>query len=461
MIDLPSNWTKTSLVNACEILDYKRVPVNSTQRELRKRGKRSDQLFPYYGATGQVDVIDDYLFEGEHILLGEDGAPFLDPFKEKAYVVDGKFWVNNHAHILKAHGNNKYLSHYLNTIRYEDHVSGTTRHKLTKTALKSITVPLPSIREQNSIVERVEMLFNEIKLGVYSLYAAKEAVEFYRQSLLRSAFEGQLTAHWREENADTLEDSDTLLVRILKEREICYDRAIDDWKLAVARWQDDGEMGKKPTKPKRPRPISELALSNISKEPWPSLEMGDLLSVSSGLGLTSKQMRGGSFSVYGGNGIAGSHDKYFLHNPTLIIGRVGAKCGVTHITHPKSWVTDNALIVQPLIDSFNKRFFKRLLEAKDLNSLGSYTGQPVISGTKIYPVVLEIPCIAEQVEIVRILDSNLQVCDTMNENIDAALTHAEVLRQSILKRAFSGQLVDQDPADEPATVLLDQIRSKA
>ena len=101
MTELPRNWTFTPLGNACEILDFKRVPINSKERKARISGKPDNQLFPYYGATGQVDVIDGYLFEGEHVLLGEDGAPFLDPFRDKAYVVDEKFWVNNHAHILK------------------------------------------------------------------------------------------------------------------------------------------------------------------------------------------------------------------------------------------------------------------------------------------------------------------------------------------------------------------------
>ena len=132
MTGLPPNWVATSLGNVCEILDSKRVPINQKERKARIDGRPTEGLFPYYGATGQVDVIDDYLFEGEHVLVGEDGAPFLDPFRHKAYVVDGKFWVNNHAHILRAYGSNKFVSHYLNSIRFDEHVSGTTRLKLTK-----------------------------------------------------------------------------------------------------------------------------------------------------------------------------------------------------------------------------------------------------------------------------------------------------------------------------------------
>ena len=78
---LPKNWVLVKLDNICEILDRQRIPVNVRDRDDRIAGKDKNQLFPYYGATGQVGWIDDYLFEGEHILLGEDGAPFLDAFK--------------------------------------------------------------------------------------------------------------------------------------------------------------------------------------------------------------------------------------------------------------------------------------------------------------------------------------------------------------------------------------------
>ncbi|MCY3820821.1 MAG: restriction endonuclease subunit S, partial [Gammaproteobacteria bacterium] len=252
MTDLPPNWTQTPLGCACAILDSKRIPINSKERRVRTNGKPRSDLFPYYGATGQVDVIDGYLFEGEHVLLGEDGAPFLDPFRDKAYVVDGKFWVNNHAHILKAHGSNKYLSHYLNAVRYEAHVTGTTRPKLTKRALVSIPVRLPPLNEQHRIVERIEALFDEIDRGVESLCTARRMIALYRQSLLKSAFEGRLTADWRAENADKTESSVDLLARTREEREQRHGDALDEWERVVAEWKRDGENGRRPAKPKPP-----------------------------------------------------------------------------------------------------------------------------------------------------------------------------------------------------------------
>ncbi|WP_372923104.1 restriction endonuclease subunit S [Roseovarius sp.] len=325
--------------------------------------------------------------------------------------------------------------------------------------VKAQPLELPPTNEQRRIVEKIEAMFDEIAAGIQSLQTARATLGLYRQSLLKSAFEGRLTADWRAQNADNLEAPESLLARIQKERDTRYKAALDVWQDALAAWRADGEKGKKPAKPKRPKDISDLAKSKKSNGFWPTLELGDIVHVSSGNGLTSKDMKKGPYPVYGGNGINGYHDEYFLEEEELLIGRVGAKCGVTHIARPKSWVTDNALIVTPLVTSFDKHFFKRLLETKELNRLGSSTGQPVISGSKIYPVTLELPSIAEQAEIVRILDEKLEAADALEAEIDAALTRADALRQSILKKAFSGQLVPQDTDDEPATALLERIKA--
>ena len=99
---------------------------------------------------------------------------------------------------------------------------------------------------------------------------------------------------------------------------------------------------------------------------WTKEKLGDLLSVSSGKGIKVNELKGGKYPVYGGNGINGYHDGYFLEETRLIIGRVGVKCGVMHITKPRSWVTDNALIVNPKINDFNIKFFKLKLEFENL-----------------------------------------------------------------------------------------------
>ena len=148
---LPDGWAYTTLENVVEVLDSFRKPINSAERNARINGKSVSELYPYYGATGKVGYIDDYIFDGDYILLGEDGAPFLDANADKAYIISGKTWVNNHAHILQAKIDLQYLCSVLNAINYKSYVNGTTRLKLTQADMKRITIAVPPLMEQMQI----------------------------------------------------------------------------------------------------------------------------------------------------------------------------------------------------------------------------------------------------------------------------------------------------------------------
>lgn len=176
------------LEQAADILDSYRKPVNSKERLNLIKGKPLDELFPYYGATGQVGWIDSFLTDGEYILLGEDGAPFLNPYAEKAYIIYGKTWVNNHAHILRSKTNNEFLCYYLNYFNYKNYVSGTTRLKLTQAQMRKIPIPNIPSDEQSRIVAHIEELFSELDKAVDTLKTTKEQLEVYRQAVLKDAF---------------------------------------------------------------------------------------------------------------------------------------------------------------------------------------------------------------------------------------------------------------------------------
>jgi type I restriction enzyme S subunit len=245
--------------------------------------------------------------------------------------------------------------------------------------LKNIDFVLPPKPTQRAIVSKIEELFSEIENGIKSLFTAQQQLETYRQSVLKWAFEGKLT----NDN--------------VKEGEILRD--------------------------------------------WRVMNLGQIFKVSSGKGLKVNSLKGGDYAVYGGNGVNGYHTEYFIENPKLIIGRVGVKCGVTHITKSKSWVTDNALIVDPIILDFDRKFFKLKLEYENLNKLSVSTAQPVISGSKIYAYEILLPPIKEQQDIVQEIESRLSVADKMEESINESLQQAEALKQSILKKAFEGRLI--------------------
>src|SRR4249919_2352861 len=135
MTTLPPGWAHATVPLIADNLDSQRVPVNQTERAARPG------VVPYYGATGQVGWIDRPLFNEELCLLGEDGAPFLERDKPKAYLIGGPSWVNNHAHVLRALNgatSNRFLKYVLDWTDYGPHVNGTTRLKLTKGALANI-----------------------------------------------------------------------------------------------------------------------------------------------------------------------------------------------------------------------------------------------------------------------------------------------------------------------------------
>ena len=349
----------------------------------------------------------------------------------------------------------QYLYHFVSGQAFrheaEHNMTGAVGQKrVPRTFVADQTFPLPPTCEQHRIVAKIEELFSELDKAVESLTLARAQLKTYRQALLKAAFEGKLTADWRAANPDQLEPPETLLARIHAEREARYKEALGDWRAG-------GEVGRKPA---RPRCLSEIASHQAGTGPWPIVELGDVLAVSSGEGLTSSDMRAGPHPVYGGNGIAGYHNDWLLSDPALVIGRVGAKCVVTHITLPKAWVTDNALIVRPLIETFDMKFFRYILEHMNLNTLGSSTGQPVISGSKIYGETVALPSKVEQSIVADLIEASDTVVQSTTGEIDGALARIAALRQSILKQAFSGQLVPKDPTDEPATALLARLRAR-
>jgi type I restriction enzyme, S subunit len=159
--DLPTGWVATFLADVAVCLDYRRVPINSTEREARIAGKAQEDLFPYFGATQQQGWIDEYLFDGEFVLLGEDGVPFYDALRTKAYLITGKSWVNNHAHVFQGILTlPRFLVHYLNVFDYAGRVVGATRAKLNQAQAVTIPIPLPPLAEQHRIVAKVEELMD-------------------------------------------------------------------------------------------------------------------------------------------------------------------------------------------------------------------------------------------------------------------------------------------------------------
>jgi type I restriction enzyme, S subunit len=150
--------------------------------------------FPYYGASGIIDTIDDYLFDGDFLLIGEDGANLISRSTPIAFLASGRFWVNNHAHILQARTetSNNWLGGYINMIDLVPFVTGTAQPKLTQTALNRLGVPLPSIQEQQEILRHIGTAFGWIDRLAANATSARKLIDHLDQAILAKAFRGEL-----------------------------------------------------------------------------------------------------------------------------------------------------------------------------------------------------------------------------------------------------------------------------
>nr|WP_301291211.1 restriction endonuclease subunit S [Aeromonas caviae] len=200
-----------------DILNGARRPVSASKRNDLKGN------IPYYGATGVVDYLDNYTHEGRFLLVGEDGANLLSKNKDLAFIIDGKSWVNNHAHVLKAKVDVSldFIKIVINSLDLSPWVTGSAQPKLTKRALIELPVPFFSYKEQTEIVRRVEQLFAYADRIEQQAKAAKERVDKLTQAILAKAFRGELTLEWRAANPELISGDNSaaaLLARIQAER---------------------------------------------------------------------------------------------------------------------------------------------------------------------------------------------------------------------------------------------------
>jgi type I restriction enzyme S subunit len=144
--EIPESWEVVKLEKLCECLDSKRIPIKQSERKERK-GE-----VPYYGASGQIDWIDDHLFDEPLLLVAEDGENLVSRKLPIAYSIEGKSWVNNHAHVLRVNNVNQFfLEYYFNSIDLLSHLTGATRPKLNKASLLDIPIPRPGHIEADEI----------------------------------------------------------------------------------------------------------------------------------------------------------------------------------------------------------------------------------------------------------------------------------------------------------------------
>lgn len=405
---LPGNWCWTYLTKAAECLDNFRKPINATERAGRNGN------VPYYGATGQVGWIDDFLTDEDLVLLGEDGAPFLDLIKDKAYLITGKAWVNNHAHILRSlfgDTGNRYLLHYLNSFNYAGYVNGTTRLKLTRASMDTIPIPLPPLAEQQRIVDRIESLFAKLDEAKEKAQAVVDSFETRKSAILHKAFTGELTAKWREEHGVS----------------------IDNWK--TTRFDSVAAIRSNLVDPAEYQSFPHIAPDNIEKKTSVLLEYHTIAED----GVTS-----GKHRFYSGQ-ILYSKIRPYLSKAVVV--DFDGLCSAD--MYPiEAYQNARCLWYYMLSDEF-------LLQA---STAGSRSVLPKINQKELSALTVHLPTNdREQEEIARILDELFDKEQQTKEAAEVVLDQIDLMKKSILARAFRGELGTNDPSEESAVKLLRQV----
>jgi type I restriction enzyme S subunit len=369
-------------------------------------------------------------------------------------------------HVLRAYEGiaPRYLYYFISSKAYrynaEHNMTGAVGQKRVPTPyIEKSHIPIPPLNEQKRIVAKIEELFSELDKGIESLKAARAQLKVYRQAVLKHAFEGKLTTDWREKNKDKLETADQLLAEIdqiaqskRKKSKKQEQAAIETPLIIPESWEwvslkdicalENGDRSK--NYPSKGKFVSEgIAFINAGHLEGLSIQMADMNYISQE---TFDALRAGKVS-YG--------DILFCLRGSL------GKVALSHLL--QGAIASSLVLVKPYdqrMVKFILYYLSSPLSHQMIKRFDNGTAQPNLSASDLGRFLIPLPPLNEQEIILDVLTKALSVIEKNEEEIGLQLQKSEALRQSILKKAFSGQLVAQDPADEPASVLLERIRAE-
>ncbi len=374
---IPKEWKVSKIKFYTNCFDGRRVPLEAS---FRKSGK-----YPYWGAGNIVDYIDEYLFDEELILLGEDGAPFFDKTRPVAFLSNGKIWVNNHIHVLKACTgmSARFVTYYLNAVDYGSYINGSILNKLTQTNMNRIALLLPTFEEQQRIADYLDRKCGKIDDTIAKQKQLIEKLKAYKLAVITEAVTKGL-----DPNVE-MKDSGV------------------EW------------------------------IGMIPKE-WVAIKLKYLLSVKSGDVFDKNQLCDhGQFPVYGGGNIIGYTDKYNVSPDKILIGRVGARCGCITLVKQNSWATDNALIVSSEINTY---YLMYILITAQLNKLNFSNAQPLLTGGNIKDYFVPFTAnLQKQQRIVSYLDRKCSAIDNTISTAEALIGKLTDYKKSLIYELVTGK----------------------
>jgi type I restriction enzyme, S subunit len=458
---LPVGWVEVPLEDCIQVLDNQRIPVNSEERA----GRKGD--VPYYGATGQVGWIDTFLFDEELVLVGEDGAPFFDKTKNIAFIIDGKSWVNNHAHVIKAITtitSNKYLNYYLNLFDFTGFVHGTTRLKLTQEKLRKIPFPLAPLSEQTRIVAALDEYMAHLRTAETALEGIPSLLRQFRQKVLAMAVSGELTAGWREElkiKNGKLETAEILIDNIIKTKikkkekllpaveaeEYLFDTP-ESWLWCrgeiIADFVDPHPSHRTPTEVNEGVPY--VGMKDISNDGT----------------IHFSSARKVSFKI-----LEEHKARYSLKMGDFIFGKIGTIGNPVLLVEPFDYtLSANIILVQPnreiILSAYFYYFMLSPVAEQHLFENKSESSYAVFGMKKARNIPFALPTLSEQTEIVRRVEELLNIATDIETAYATARTELKVLPQVLLSKAFKGELLAPSVSAglESVTMLLERIKSE-
>lgn len=403
---IPNNWT------ICKFDDILEIVSGRNQKQV----VNPNGQYPIYGSGGKMGRSDNYLCLEGTTIIGRKGT-----INSPIYVNE-KFWnVDTAFGLSPKHVDSKLLYYFCLAFNFKDLDKSTTIPSLAKTDLLQIEFPLPPLAEQQRIVAKIEELFSELDKGIETLKTAQQQLKVYRQAVLKYAFEGKLT------NPD------------VKERELP-----EGWvENNVKQIADSIQYGYTESSSKEQVGPKFLRITDIqdNKVNWADVPYC----------IIKEEEKA----------------KYLLQSGDLVFARTGATVGKSFLIRgavPESVFASYLIRVRfpkHISDVYVWYFFQSPVYWKQIIDKSVGTGQPNVNGTRLGELEVVFPeSIEEQLKIVQEIESRLSVCDKIEESIEQGLQQAEALRQSILKKAFEGKLVPQDPNDEPASVLLKRIKAE-
>jgi type I restriction enzyme, S subunit len=472
--DLPAGWSTALLSDVVANHDGKRVPVRAADRKERS-GK-----YPYYGASGVIDFVDDYLFDGSYLLIAEDGANLLSRSTPIAFKASGRFWVNNHAHVVEpSEGVSlQYVEHWLNATDLRPYVTGTAQPKLTQKNLNALSIAVPPTNEQRRIVDKIEALNAKSRRAKEALEAIPPLLEKFRQSILGAAFRGDLTANWCAKNPD-VEPASRLLERIRTERRRRWEEAeLEKLRAKGTPPKDDRWKAKY----QEPAPVDTEGLPELP-EGWVWASVAEICPADApavyGIILPGDHVQDGVPYIRPADiehgavvigelkrttrEIASNYRRSSLRAGDIVLSIVGTIGKVLVVTAELEGanITQSSARIRPpagIATEYLRRALQSPLLTQQYDKYRFGNAVQRLNVEHVRSLAVPLAPTIEQDAVVKALEQTETT--RIGETLVRMKAQLAWLDSAILAKAFRGELVPQDANDEPASVLLERIRAE-